>query len=128
MKKTFDCIAFLNAAAERTRLRLSGLAVQDQLTYWRGRNKEVLIEQKRLTAEKTGVHEFGFAQRLEALRKQRKSFDCVEMKHQAQEQIRKELEGKSPEEQAAYWHKGTDDPLKRQAQPRKKRLQAQASR
>ena len=123
--KTFDCIAFLNEAAESTRLRLSGLAIHDQVVYWRGRNKEVLTEQKRLMTEKTGVHEFGFVPRLEALRKRRKTFDCVEMKHQAQERIRKELEGKSPEEQAAYLRKGRETLLNRQAQPRKKRLQAQ---
>ena len=105
-KKTFDCIAFLNEAAENTRLRLSSLSVQDQVVYWRGRNKEVLVEQKRLMTEKTGVYEFGFVPHLEALRKKRKTFDCVEMKHQAQEQIRKELEGKSPEEQVAYLRRG----------------------
>lgn len=124
-KKTFDCIAFLNEAAESTRLRLSGLSVREQVAYWRGRNKEVAAEQKRLTAEKSGAREFGFVPRLEALRKRRKTFDCVEMKHQAQERIRKELEGKSPEEQAAYLRKDWEALPSRQAQPRKKGLHAQ---
>ncbi len=124
-KKTFDCIALLNEAAESTRLRLSDLTVHDQVVYWRGRNREVLAEQKRLMTETTGVHEFAFVVRLEALRKKRKTFDCVEMKHQAQERIRKELEGKSPEEQAAYLRKGRETLLKRQPSLQKKRLQAQ---
>jgi len=54
-----------------------------------------------------------------------KTFDCVEMKHQAQERTRKELEGKSPEEQAAYLRKSAETLLNRQALPRKKRLHAQ---
>lgn len=124
-KKTFDCIAFMNEAAENTRLRLSGLSVRDQVIYWRGRNKEVLDEQKRLMEDKKGGREFGFVERLEALRKQRKPFDCVEMKHQAQERIRKELEGKSPEEQSAYLRRGREALNKNQGQLRKKRLQAQ---
>ncbi len=123
--KTFDCIAFLNAAAENTRLRLSGLSVRDQVEYWRGRNKEVLTEQKRLMKEKTGVRRFGFVARLEVLRKQRKPFDCVEMKHQAQERIRKELDGKSPEEQLDYLCRGREASSRSQGQVRKKRLQAQ---
>ena len=123
--KTFDCVAFLNAAAENTRLRLSGLSVHDQVVYWRGRNKEVLDEQKRLMKDKKGGREFGFVERLEALRKQRKTFDCVEMKHQAQERIRKELEGKSPEEQSAYLRRGREALSKSQGQLRKKRFQAQ---
>lgn len=32
-----------------------------------------------------------------------KRFDCVEMKHNAAERIRKELEGMSKEERLAYW-------------------------
>ena len=34
----------------------------------------------------------------------KKRFDCVDMKHQAAERIRKELEGKSKKERLAYWH------------------------
>lgn len=33
----------------------------------------------------------------------KKAFDCVEMKRKGQDRIRKELEGKSLEEQLAYW-------------------------
>lgn len=123
--KTFDCIAFLNAAAENTRLRLSGLSVRDQVVYWRGRNKEILDEQKRLMGNRKGGREFGFIERLAVLRKQRKPFDCVEMKHQAQERIRKELEGKSPEEQSAYLRRRREALSKSQGQLRKKGLQAQ---
>ncbi len=32
-----------------------------------------------------------------------KTFDCVEMKHQAQERIRRELAGATEEEELAYW-------------------------
>ena len=124
MKKTFDCIAFLDEAAENTRLRLSGLSVHEQVAYWRGRNRDVLAEHKQRMKENAGGRQFGFVARLEALRKQRKAFDCVEMKHQAQEQIRKDLEGKTLEEQIEYWRKGTQALLKRQAQLRKKEFQA----
>ena len=33
----------------------------------------------------------------------KKRFDCVDMKHNAAERIRKVLEGKSTEERLAYW-------------------------
>jgi len=88
MKKTFDCVAFLDAAAEHTRQRLSDLAVPDQVAYWRRRNEEVLAEQERILKENTDAPEFRFVSRLETLRKQKKAFDCVEMKHQAQERLR----------------------------------------
>ena len=55
----------------------------------------------------------------------KKNFDCVEMMHQGAALVLKELEGKSLEEQVAYWGKGTEALLKRQAQLRKKRVQAQ---
>ena len=42
----------------------------------------------------------------------RKAFDCVRMKRQGAEQIMKQLEGKSLQEQLEYWQKGTED-LKR---------------
>lgn len=55
----------------------------------------------------------------------KKRFDCVEMMHQGAARVREELAGKSLEEQMTYWRKGTQALLKRQAQLRKKRLQAQ---
>ena len=55
----------------------------------------------------------------------KKSFDCVEMMHQGAALVLKELEGKSLEDQIVYWRKGTETLLKRQAQLRKKRIQAQ---
>ncbi|OWY71601.1 hypothetical protein B7486_07910 [cyanobacterium TDX16] len=38
-----------------------------------------------------------------------KRFDCVEMKRRAQEQIRKDLEGKSREEEIEYFRRGSDE-------------------
>ena len=105
MKKTFDCIAFLDEAAENTRVRLADLPVREQVAYWRKRNKEIQAEQKRLLKETDSTHTFGFVSRLQTLRKRKKSFDCVQMKHEAQERIQAELEGKSPKEQAAYLRK-----------------------
>ena len=124
-KKTFDCIAFLNGAAEDTRERLSGLSARDQAAYWRMRNREVLAEQRRVATRKGEMPDFGFVARLEMLRKRRKSFDCVAMKHEAQERIRKELEGKSPEEQREYWRKKTQELRALQQQARLKQRHAQ---
>jgi hypothetical protein len=45
-----------------------------------------------------------------------KTFDCVEMMHQGAAAVRRELEGKSLEEQMSYWREGTAALLKRQAQ------------
>jgi len=39
----------------------------------------------------------------------RKAFDCIEMKRQGAEMVRKRLEGKTRAEQLEYWRKGTDD-------------------
>jgi hypothetical protein len=43
-----------------------------------------------------------------------KTFDCVRMKRQGAEQVMKELEGKSLQEQLEYWQKGTEDLKRRQ--------------
>ena len=55
----------------------------------------------------------------------KKSLDCVAMMHEGAALVRKELEGKSLEEQMAYWRKGTAALLKRQAQLRRKRRHIQ---
>ncbi len=49
-----------------------------------------------------------------------KTFNCVEMKRQGAELVRKQLEGKSFDEQLEYWRKGTEELKKLQAQARKK--------
>ncbi|MFZ2148548.1 MAG: hypothetical protein WAV28_15140 [Sedimentisphaerales bacterium] len=49
-----------------------------------------------------------------------KTFDCVQMKRQGAEIIRKELEGKSFEQQLEYWQKGTIELKKLQQKLRKK--------
>ena len=38
-----------------------------------------------------------------------KTFDCVCMRRQGAEQVMKQLEGKSLQEQLEYWRKGTED-------------------
>ena len=63
------------------------------------------MEQKQLMKKTDSAHEFGFVSRLQTLRKRRKSFDCVRMKHKVQERIQVELEGKSPREQVVYLRK-----------------------
>jgi len=49
----------------------------------------------------------------------RKMFDCVCMKRQGADRVKKQLEGKSLQEQLEYWQKGTED-LKRLQQKLKK--------
>lgn len=44
--------------------------------------------------------------------KTKKTFDCVRMKRQGGERVMEQLEGKSLQEQLAYWQKGSED-LKR---------------
>jgi hypothetical protein len=52
----------------------------------------------------------------------KKPFDCVEMKHKAQERIRREIAGLSPQEEAAYWQRIVEeDRARREA----KRLEAE---
>ena len=48
-----------------------------------------------------------------------KTFDCVRMKRQGAEQVMKQLEGKSLQEQLEYWRKGTEDLGKLQQKLRK---------
>lgn len=43
-----------------------------------------------------------------------KTFDCVEMKHQGAEAIRKRLRGKTKEKKLEYWKKRTEVMRKRQ--------------
>ncbi|HOZ48416.1 MAG TPA: hypothetical protein PLO37_06915 [Candidatus Hydrogenedentes bacterium] len=47
------------------------------------------------------------------------------MMHEGAARVREELAGKSPEEQADYWHKSTQALLERQAELRKNRGHAQ---
>ena len=49
------------------------------------------------------------------------AFDCVEMMHQGAALVRKELEGKTLDEQMAYWREGTEALRKRQGRLRKER-------
>ncbi len=50
-----------------------------------------------------------------------KAFDCVEMKRRGAELVRKQLEGKSFEQQLEYWQKGTEGLKKLQAQARERK-------
>jgi hypothetical protein len=43
----------------------------------------------------------------------KKTFDCVEMKHQAQERIRRELAGATREQELAYWRRIEEELLAR---------------
>ncbi|MCX5646135.1 MAG: hypothetical protein NTZ17_15855 [Phycisphaerae bacterium] len=52
--------------------------------------------------------------------KAKKTFDCVRMRRRGAEQVMKQLEGKSLQEQLEYWQKGTED-LKRLQQKLKER-------
>jgi hypothetical protein len=47
-----------------------------------------------------------------------KIFDCVEMKQQGAEVVRKHLEGKSFAQKLEYWKKGTEELKKLQEQKR----------
>lgn len=52
--------------------------------------------------------------------KTKKTFDCVRMQHRGGQQVMKELEGKSLQEQLEYWQKGTEDLKKYQQKLRQK--------
>ncbi len=41
--------------------------------------------------------------------KTEKAFDCVEMMHQGQAELRRKLEGMTPEQQREYWHERTEE-------------------
>lgn len=49
-----------------------------------------------------------------------KPFNCVEMKRQGAELVRKQLEGISFEEKLEYWRKGTEELKKLQTEAREK--------
>lgn len=50
-----------------------------------------------------------------------KTFDCVQMKRRGAESVRKQLEGKSFEQQLEYWQEGTSRLKKLQTQTREKK-------
>jgi hypothetical protein len=50
-----------------------------------------------------------------------KTFDCVEMKRRGAELVRRQLKGKTFEEQLEYWQKGTDRLKKLQRQAKQKK-------
>lgn len=41
--------------------------------------------------------------------KTNKTFDCVEMMHEGQAEVRKKLAGMTPKEQQEYWHERTKE-------------------
>ena len=57
-----------------------------------------------------------------------KRFDCVAMKHQAQERIRQELAGLSRAEELEYWQRIEDEErLRREARQVESRIEAGTS-
>ncbi len=50
-----------------------------------------------------------------------KTFDCVEMKRRGAELVRRQLKGKTFDEQLQYWQKGTDRLKKLQKQAKQKK-------
>lgn len=57
--------------------------------------------------------------------KTKKAFDCVEMMHDGQAEVRKKLAGMSPKEQQEYWHKMTQELRVLQQEVKKQRRPAQ---
>jgi hypothetical protein len=55
------------------------------------------------------------------MKTKKKAFDCVAMKHQAQERIRSELAGLSREEELAYWRRIAEQARADRETPRKRR-------
>jgi len=49
-----------------------------------------------------------------------KTFDCVELKRQGAEQVRRQIEGKTFDEQIEFWRKGTEELIKLQRKLRNK--------
>lgn len=49
-----------------------------------------------------------------------KTFDCVQMKHDAQERRQKEIEHMTEEERHAYYHRAHEELVRLQAELRKK--------
>ena len=47
-----------------------------------------------------------------------KTFDCVEMKRRGAEEVQAALAGLTPEEELAFWQRGTAELERRQAQVR----------
>ena len=56
-----------------------------------------------------------------------KTFDCVEMKHRAQEKMRAELKGCSREEEIAFFRQGAEE-FKKHVESAKRRSETHAQR
>lgn len=52
------------------------------------------------------------------MKKTKKDFDCVEMKHAAGLRIHEELKGKTRKEQLAYWERKNEEARKKYPQMR----------
>jgi len=52
----------------------------------------------------------------------KKTFDCVEMMHEGQAEVRRKLAGTTPEEQRGYWRKRTEELRALQRQVRDRNL------
>jgi hypothetical protein len=52
----------------------------------------------------------------------KKTFDCVEMMHKGQADVRRKLAGMTPEEQREYWRKRTEELRTLQRQVRERAL------
>ena len=122
-RKTFDCVEFQHEAGRKVAERMRAMTLEERLEYWRRETEVMRRQQAELRAEGEARGSAGpllseLAER--ASDRRAKSFDCVEMQHEAERKVAERLRGMTPEQQAAYGKQRTAELRKLQAELRKK--------
>lgn len=52
MKKTFDCVQMKRRGAERVRKEVAGMTVQEEVSFWRDRTRQLRLQQKQRSAQR----------------------------------------------------------------------------
>ena len=120
--KAFDAVEMKDRAQEALQARIEGMTSAEETAFWAERH-EAFLEKRRLIFERQKAsapipallptaNTVPFATGTAS--KRAKDFDCVEMKDEIQADIQKRMARLTPEEQAAYWTRGTKELLAKQ--------------
>ena len=107
--KGIDCVEMKRRGAERVYELVKNMTVEEELAFWREETDKLdsMIAEAKL--RKGGEPIERLIENLRKLDLPERTFDCVEMKHRAQEAIARELEGMTEAEKLEYWRIRTDE-------------------
>lgn len=107
--KGIDCVEMKRRGAERVYELIKDMTVEEEFAFWREETEKLDARIAEAKSRMSGEPIERLIENLPKLDLPERTFDCVEMKHRAQEAIARELEGMTEEEQLEYWRKRTEE-------------------